>query len=56
MFKRFRISKSGIAITFAFAMIPLTLGVGAAVDYSEALKIKTKLQGFADSAPSVRTN
>ena len=48
---RFRSSKSGnIAITFALALIPLTLSVGAAVDYSQANRIKTKMQEFADAA------
>lgn len=39
-----------IAITFALALIPMTLSVGSAVDYSYANKAKAKLDAAADAA------
>jgi Flp pilus assembly protein TadG len=39
-----------IAITFALALIPMTLSVGSAVDYSYANKVKAKLDAAADAA------
>ena len=39
-----------VAITFALAALPLVGTVGAAVDYTQANRIKTVLQGALDSA------
>jgi Flp pilus assembly protein TadG len=38
-----------VAITFAFAMLPILGLVGAAVDYSHAISIRVALQGALDS-------
>lgn len=38
------------ALTFALTLIPSLAGIGAAVDYSNALRIRAKLQGAVDSA------
>ncbi len=47
----FRRDKSAnVAITFALALIPFVGAVGSAVDYSTALKIRTRLQAAADAA------
>ena len=49
--RRFLHQNSGnVAITFGFAAIPITLGVGAAVDYSFANRDKTALDSYADAA------
>jgi Flp pilus assembly protein TadG len=42
--------RANIAITFALASIPITLSVGAAVDYSLANRTKAVLDGYADAA------
>lgn len=42
--------RGNIAVTFAIAAIPLLTAVGAAVDYSTAMRIKSKLQSAADAA------
>ena len=39
-----------VAITFAVSILPSLAGIGAAVDYSNALRIRAKLQGAVDSA------
>lgn len=39
-----------VAITFAVTIIPTLAGIGAAVDYSNALRIRAKLQGAVDGA------
>lgn len=46
----FRDKRGNIAVTFAIAVIPLLTAVGAAVDYSTAMRIKSKLQSAADAA------
>lgn len=46
----FRDKRGNIAVTFAIAAIPLLTAVGAAVDYSMAMRIKSKLQSAADAA------
>jgi Flp pilus assembly protein TadG len=49
--KRFRHSRSGnIAVTFAIVCVPLLAAIGGAVDYSEAIRMKTRLQAAADAA------
>lgn len=49
--RRFRGSEHGsIATTFALGLIPLSLAVGAAVDYSFANKAKTQFNAAADAA------
>lgn len=45
-----RDKRGNIAVTFAIAAIPLLTAVGAAVDYSTAMRIKSKLQSAADAA------
>jgi len=42
--------KANVAITFAFAVLPLMILSGAAVDYGRALKVKSMLQTALDSA------
>jgi Flp pilus assembly protein TadG len=47
----FLVSRSGnVAVTFTLALIPLVGLVGAAVDYSRANSIKSRLQASTDSA------
>ena len=47
----FRLNKRGnVAIIFAVSALPLIGAVGAAVDYSMAAMVKTKLQAAADQA------
>jgi Flp pilus assembly protein TadG len=45
-----RESSGNIAITFGIAVLPISLSVGAAVDYSLASRTKTVLNEFADAA------
>lgn len=46
----FRAARGGnVAITFAFAMLPIIGFVGAAVDYSRANTVKTAMQAALDS-------
>ena len=48
---RFRRDKRGnVAIIFTLAAIPLISGIGCAVDYSLATRMKAKLQSAADAA------
>lgn len=42
--------KANVAVTFAFAMLPLMILAGAAMDYGRALKVKGMLQAALDSA------
>ena len=42
--------RANIAITFVFATMPLMLGLGCAVDYSLATRMRAKLQSAADAA------
>jgi Flp pilus assembly protein TadG len=47
---KFRAARGGnVVITFALALIPLMIVVGAAVDYSHANSIKVAMQAAADS-------
>lgn len=47
----FRRDRHGtVAITFALALIPIAFACGAAVDYSYANKVKSKLDAAADAA------
>src|ERR1700744_1349691 len=51
LLKRFRKDQRGnIAVIFGLAVIPLISAVGCAVDYSEASRMKAKLQSAADAA------
>lgn len=51
MINRFRECRSGsVAIVFALALLPITLAVGAAIDYSRANSAKSTLQGALDAA------
>ncbi len=45
-----RATAGNVAITFGLLLIPLVGGVGTAVDYSNALRIRTWLQSAADAA------
>src|SRR5664279_290106 len=48
--RAFRVAHTGnVAITFAFATLPILAGVGAAVDYSRANAVKVALQAALDS-------
>ena len=48
---RFRRDRRGnVAIIFAIAAIPLISAIGCAVDYSQATRMKAKLQSAADAA------
>lgn len=42
--------RGGVVVLFAFAFVPLSIAVGAAVDYTYASKIKAKLDAAADLA------
>lgn len=51
LIRRFCGDRNGnIAVTFVVASIPLFSGIGCAVDYSMAMRMKAKLQAAADSA------
>jgi Flp pilus assembly protein TadG len=51
LLNRFRRDQRGnIAVIFAVATIPLISAVGFAIDYSEATRIRAKLQSAADAA------
>ena len=43
-------SRGNIAIGFAIISIPMLITVGAAVDYSQAWRVKSTAQGYLDSA------
>ena len=49
-------TKGAIVVQFALAMIPVTLAVGAAVDYSSANKARTQLNVAADTAALAAVN
>src|SRR5258708_9059646 len=52
---RFRRDRRGNIVTvFALTLVPILAAVGGAVDYSQAIRMKTKLQSAADAA-SVRS-
>lgn len=54
---RFVRHRSGnIAMTFAIASVPVTLAVGAAVDYSFANRTKAALDSYADAAALMAVN
>ena len=54
---RFIHQQSGnVVIIFALAAIPLTLSVGAAVDYSVAIRTKAALNAYADAAALLAVN
>ncbi|MBR7513660.1 hypothetical protein KC219_26210, partial [Mycobacterium tuberculosis] len=38
------------ASTFAFALVPLCLAAGVAIDYTNAARYRSKLQSAADAA------
>jgi Flp pilus assembly protein TadG len=51
LWTRFARSEDGqIAVMFALAVMPITIGVGAAVDYSRGSQVRTNLQAALDSA------
>jgi Flp pilus assembly protein TadG len=51
LLKFFRRDRRGnVAVIFAIACIPLISAVGCAIDYSEATRMKAKLQSAADAA------
>lgn len=51
LLNRFRRDRRGnIAVIFGIACIPLISAVGCAIDYSEATRMKAKLQSAADAA------
>lgn len=51
LMNRFRRDQRGnIAVIFAIACIPLISAIGCAIDYSEAMRIKAKMQSAADAA------
>jgi Flp pilus assembly protein TadG len=51
LMNRFRRDQRGnLAVIFAVATVPLISAVGCAIDYSEAMRIKAKLQSAADAA------
>jgi Flp pilus assembly protein TadG len=45
-----RSSKANVAVIFAIASIPILTAVGCAVDYSLAVRMRSKMQAAADSA------
>ena len=49
--RRFRNDQRGnLAVIFAIACVPLISAIGCAIDYTEAVRIKSKLQSAADAA------
>lgn len=48
--KLFKDRRGAIALQFAILVAPMTLAVGAAVDYSRSVHYRAELQGVADSA------
>ena len=57
LFRRFhRDSRGSIAIIFALLTIPCLLAVGAAVDYSQANRVKATLDAYADAAVLAAVN
>src|SRR4249920_161718 len=51
LMRRFQRDQRGnLAVIFAIACVPLISGIGCAIDYSEATRIKAKLQSAADAA------
>jgi len=51
LMNRFRRDQRGnLAVIFAVATVPLIAAIGCAIDYSEATRIKAKLQSAADAA------
>jgi Flp pilus assembly protein TadG len=45
-----RNSKANVAVTFAIASLPILAAVGCAVDYSLAVRMRSKMQSAADAA------
>jgi Flp pilus assembly protein TadG len=51
LMRRFRSNQRGnVAVIFAIGCVPLISAVGCAIDYTEATRIKSKLQSAADAA------
>src|SRR5277367_5676477 len=51
LFSRFRgNTKGNVAIIFAIACIPILTAIGCAIDYSLAVRMKSKMQSAADAA------
>jgi len=51
LFSRFAANRKGnVAIIFAIACIPILTAIGCAVDYSLAVRMKSKMQSAADAA------
>src|SRR5271154_5777877 len=51
LLNRFRRDRRGnIAVIFGIACVPLISAVGCAIDYSEATRMKAKLQSAAEAA------
>lgn len=48
--------RGSIAVTFGISLIPITLAVGAAVDFSRASSAKAKLDALADAAALTAVN
>ena len=45
-----RDQRGNLAVIFALACVPLISAIGCAIDYTEAVRIKSKLQSAADAA------
>ncbi|MCX7309448.1 MAG: pilus assembly protein TadG-related protein, partial [Afipia sp.] len=45
-----RNSRANVAVIFAIAIMPILGGVGCAVDYSTAVRLRSKLQAASDAA------
>ena len=45
-----RDQRGNLAVIFAIACVPLISAIGCAIDYTEAVRIKSKLQSAADAA------
>jgi Flp pilus assembly protein TadG len=51
LLSRFRRDKrANVAVIFAFALLPILAAIGCATDYTEATRIKAKMQAAADAA------
>src|SRR5580692_8893384 len=49
--RRFRRdSRGNVAVIFTMALLPILAGIGSAIDYSQASRMKAKMQSAADAA------
>ncbi|RZJ99039.1 MAG: hypothetical protein EOO76_16310, partial [Novosphingobium sp.] len=57
LLRRLRHDRRGnVMMILGFAMIPMTFGVGFGVDYTRAMKLKTRMDAAADAAALAAVN